>query len=267
MRVAIPVALIQMDLAFGQPEANRRRAEALIREAAARGARWVVLPELWTTAYDLPRLGAIADDGDQPTGPLLSRLARELGIAIFGSVAERRPDGIYNTLRVYGPDGSLAAAYDKIHLVPMLDEPRYLAPGRSPALARVDGVTVGLLICYDLRFPELSRGYALAGAEVLVVPAQWPAVRRHHWRTLAIARAIENQCYLLGCNRAGAGGGTRFDGGSLVVDPWGEVLAEGGPGEAILYAEIDPARVAAVRAEVPVFRDRRPEAYRFDGLA
>lgn len=259
--MGLKVALIQMDLEFGRPELNRRRAEALIRQAAASGARWAVLPEMWTTGYDLPRLAEIADTGTEPTGSLLQQLARETGMTIFGSVAERRPEGIFNAHRVYAPDGSLAGAYDKLHLVPMLDEHRYLTPGATPALARVDGVTAGLLVCYDLRFPELSRGYALAGAQVLVVPAEWPAVRRHHWRTLALARAIENQCYLLGCNRAGAGGGTRFDGGSLIVDPWGEVLAEGGAGEEILYAEIDPARVLAVREQVPVFRDRRPDAY------
>ncbi|MFZ5817538.1 MAG: carbon-nitrogen family hydrolase [Bacillota bacterium] len=256
------VALIQMDIALGQPERNRERGAALVREAAARGARLILLPEMWTTGYCLPDLaGRHADQSGEPTGSLLAGLARETGAYIAGSVADERGGRVYNRATLYTPSGERVAAYDKIHLVPMMDEHRYLTPGDRLATAELDGAKAGLAICYDLRFPELFRSLTLAGVELFLIPAEWPAQRLHHWRTLAMARAIENQAFVLACNRVGEDGANRFPGHSLVIDPFGTALAEGGEGEEILLAEIDLSQVAAVRERIPALRDRRPDLY------
>lgn len=256
------VALIQMEIQLGDPDANRGRAAQLVREAA-QGVDLVVLPELWTTGYVLPDLaGRLADRDGEPTGALLSSLARECGVYIYGSVADQRGEKVYNHAAVYRPDGTLAAAYDKVHLVPMMEEDRYLTAGDRLALADLDGIKAGLAICYDLRFPELFRSLALSGAELFLVTAEWPAVRLSHWRTLLTARAIENQAFVVACNRVGADRANRFSGHSMVIDPWGSILAEGGEGEEILRAELDLSKVAEIRRQIPVFRDRRPDLYR-----
>jgi len=258
----VKVALVQMDIALGEPNVNRERAGRLIRQAAAMGARLILLPEMWTTGYCLPQLaGGHADRSGEPTGGLLAELARETGTYLAGSVADQRRGNLYNRATVYSPTGERIAAYDKAHLVPMMDEHRYLTPGDRLSLTEIDGARTGLAICYDLRFPEIFRSLTLAGAELLLVPAEWPAQRLHHWRTLVTARAIENQCFVLACNRVGDDGKNRFPGHSMVVDPFGEVLAEGGEGEEILLAEIDLAQVADVRQRIPSLKDRRPDLY------
>jgi omega-amidase len=257
----VKVALVQMDIALGRPAENRLRAEALVREAAV-GADLVMLPEMWNTGYCLPDLaGNLAERDGTPTGGLLSRLASECGIYLAGSIAVESEGRIYNEAQVYAPDGSMAGRYAKVHLVPMMDEPRYLTAGDTLTLADVDGARAGLAICYDLRFPELSRTLALRGAELLLFVAEWPSVRLHHWRTLLMARAIENQCFVLGCNRVGRDNANDFPGHSMVIDPWGNVLAEGDEEEGIIRATIDLAQVTEVRTRVPALRDRRPEVY------
>lgn len=258
------VALVQMEVVLGEPHVNRQRAEAWIRRAAAAGATAVVLPELWTTGYCLDRIGSVADTGLRPTGDLLGALATELGIWIHGgSIADLGPDGkVCNTALVYGPDGGRLSTYAKVHLVPMMDEHLYLGAGASLCSGYdFGGIPAATAICYDLRFPELFRKLALGGAHLMVIPAQWPAQRIHHWRTLVQARAIENQCYVLACNRVGSDPANRFPGSSMIVDPWGHVVAEGGEAEEMVIADLDPALVVQARERVPVFRDRRPELY------
>lgn len=257
------VALIQMEIALGEPEVNRRRAAELIRAAAAGGARLVVLPEMWTTGYCLDTIGSVADSDLAPTSGLLGALAQELGIWIHGgSVADKKDGKVYNRALVCGPDGRLVSSYQKVHLVPMMDEHLYLGAGESLCAGfDLDGMQAATAICYDLRFPELFRALALRGAQLIVLPAQWPSQRLHHWRTLVQARAIENQCYMLACNRVGQDQANEFPGHSLVVDPWGQILAEGGEAEEAVVADLDLALVGQVRERVPVFRGRRPELY------
>jgi len=255
------VALVQMEIELGRPDANRQRAAALVR-AAARDSDLVMLPEMWTTGYALSDLaGNLADRDGEPTGAYLSALAHECGVYLAGSAADERGGRVFNRATLYGPDGVCLATYDKVHLVPMMAEHQYLAPGNKLVTAPVAGVPAGLAICYDLRFPELFRSLALAGAQIMLIPAEWPAQRLHHWRTLLVARAIENQCFVLGCNRVGSDGANQFPGHSLVVDPWGKILAEGGEEEAVVRATLDLAQVADIRSRIPVFRDRRPDLY------
>ncbi|KAI7265921.1 hypothetical protein KC345_g8348 [Hortaea werneckii] len=256
------IALIQLDIAFGNPEVNYAAAERLIREAAAGSPDCIILPELWTTGYDLKRLEEIADDGGKAAGTLISGLAREYGINIVaGSVAAKREAGITNSMFVFDRTGALTGEYSKLHLFRLMDEHLYLQPGSAKGLFRLDGALCAGLICYDIRFPEWVRVHMAEGAEVLFVSAEWPLPRLSHWRALLISRAIENQCYVVACNRAGADPANIFGGHSMIIDPWGEILCEASGSEEILSGEIDLARVQEVRGQIPVFSDRRPELY------
>ncbi len=164
----------------------------------------------------------------------------------------------YNTALVFSPDGGLAATYRKIHRFGFdRGEATLMAAGAEPVTVPLPDTTLGLATCYDLRFPELFRALTGAGAQVLVVPAGWPARRAAHWSLLARARAVENQCYVLACGTAGAHAGVPQAGRSVIVDPWGETLAEAaGSEEEVVTADLDPAYVAKVRADFPVLRDR-----------
>lgn len=265
------VALCQMDVRLGDPEGNRREAAGWLQRAAAAGAQVAVLPELWTTAYALDRIDDLADQDGHPTLPWLKEQARDLNLHIVaGSVADRRGGRTYNTAFVVDREGQLVGTYDKVHLFRLMDEHKALAAGGWPGSFRLEGVPCGVEICYDLRFPELSRTLALAGAQVLFVPAEWPKPRLHHWRSLLIARAIENQAFVIGVNRVGrkdpaVAETDVFFGHSLAVDPWGKVLAEGGEQAELVQATLDLHEVARVRGRIPVFQDRSPSAYRAPG--
>ncbi|RLT44038.1 MAG: carbon-nitrogen family hydrolase [Chloroflexi bacterium] len=263
----LTVTLVQMDCTLAQPSHNFERAAGFVAEAARRGSDLVVLPELWNTAYDLENAAdhasPLAQNADEP-GAFgdFARLARENRVWLVGSLLESRGGRHYNTAALYSPAGELQADYSKIHLVPMLDEHLYLAGGEKRTLAETPWGKAGLAICYDLRFPELFRRYALDGARLMILPAEWPHPRRPHWQTLLRARAIENQCYVLACNRVGSSKGVNFCGSSAVIDPWGEALVEGGETEALLTVSFDPAFVDTVRQRIPIFANRREELYK-----
>lgn len=257
------VALVQMQIQLADPAANRATVAARVAEAAAAGARLVLLPELWTTGYCLPRLhGELAEAPGGVSERFLAELAAEHKIFVSSSIPVQVGEAVFNRHLLFSPEGEEIAQYDKVHLVPMLDEPTWLTAGDRLAVVPLEGASAGLGICYDLRFPELWRSLAVQGAGLLLLPAEWPIVRAAHWRALAIARAIENGAFVLGCNCCGSDGTNTFAGGSLVVSPSGEVLAEAGLGEEIIYAELDLSQIEQARSRVPVLRDRRPEVYR-----
>lgn len=257
------VSIIQMDIQFGDVSANRERAEKLIRQAASAGTDLVLLPELWTTAYDLERIEQLSDANGRQTIEQMGRLAKELNINILaGSVADKRDGHVYNTTYLFNRQGEPVASYSKLHLFRLMDEEKYLQAGSDLGQIEVDGFPCGTMICYDLRFPELSRQLALSGAKVLFIPAEWPHPRLHHWRTLQMARAIENQLYVISCNRVGKVGETEFFGHSMVIDPWGEILLEADDQEGIHHVEIDLSLVDTVRKRIPIFEDRRPDMYK-----
>lgn len=257
------VAMLQMDIAFGQPEKNRETVRQFVTQLA-QGEKTdvLVLPELWDTGYDLTRLDEIADPEGAQAKKLLSEAAIQLqSNVIGGSIAERSGKAFYNTTYVFDRSGNVAGSYSKIHLFRLMNEEKYLTAGENPGLYILDGQNIASVICYDIRFPEWIRSLALRGAKVVFVCAQWPHPRLDHWRQLLIARAIENQIYIVACNRVGEGGGNTFCGHSLVVDPWGEVVAEGMQQEQIIRAELDLSLVDEVRARIPVFEDRRSHLY------
>ncbi|GHF05180.1 carbon-nitrogen family hydrolase [Streptomyces griseoluteus] len=252
-------SLIQIRVDEGESVAERRsRAADLVR--VEEGADLVVLPELWTTgAFAYDTFATEAEPLQGPTHEAMAGAAKDAGVWLHaGSIPERDPDGtLYNTALVFSPSGELAAAYRKIHRFGFdQGEAVLMGAGREPVTVPLPGTTVGLATCYDLRFPELFRALTDAGAETLVVSAGWPERRRAHWTLLAQARAVENQAYVLACGTAGTHAGVPQAGHSIVVDPWGEVLAEAGPDEEVLGVEFDPAKVPATREQFPALKDR-----------
>jgi predicted amidohydrolase len=251
-----------MDVTLGDPERNLARVVALTAEAARRDSAVVVFPELWSTGYDLENAGRHATHTDAGMFAAMADLARQHHLALVGScLSLLGPEKYGNTAVYVSPDGEVTAAYSKMHLFRLMDEDQFLTAGDRPVLVETGGGPAGLAICYDLRFPELFRRYALDGAGLVFLPAEWPHPRRSHWRTLVRARAIENQLFMVACNRVGTSQETAFCGHSLIVDPWGETVIEGGEEEMLLTATIDTGRVATIRQKIPVFQDRRPGRY------
>ncbi len=267
----LPVALVQLD-ASDDVAANIATAVALADEAAGGGARLVALPEY--LQYRGPDEGFRASARPIPgphTDPFADVARRRNAWILVGTTAETSddPDRPYNTSALVAPDGSIAATYRKVHLFdvaiergPVDTESARVTAGDRLVCADVDGVSVGLSICYDLRFPELYRALSLAGARILTVPANFTErTGRDHWEVLLRARAIENGAFVLAPSQIGGPPGQPAYGRSMVVDPWGTVIAQGPDTVAIVRAELDLDRTASVRRAIPVLANRRPDVY------
>lgn len=260
------ISCIQMDMLLGEADANFAHAEELVRAAAAaERPDVVVLPETWNTGFFPKELAPCADQDGERTKAVFSALARELNVNIVcGSVANRRAEGFFNTAYVFGRTGEVVAEYDKTHLFTPSGEHEAFQCGRHTCRFELDGKKCGLIICYDIRFPELTRTMTLEGVDLLFVVAQWPEKRTMHLETLARARAIENQMFLALCNSVGTADETRCGGHSAVIDPWGEYLAKAGDGEETITGEADFGLIEGIRSSINVFRDRRPELYKIN---
>jgi omega-amidase len=260
----LTISLAQIDIVLGDPEANLTKAAQLTAEAARRGSELVIFPEMWTTGMDWHNLDSLAARHN-PIVDQVAELARRHQIWINGSMLTLNQEGQpTNTSILFNPQGAQAGVYRKIHLFGVMDEDRYLAAGQQLTTVETGWGQSGLAICYDLRFAEMFRTYALQGVNMVFVPAEWPHPRLAHWQTLLRARAIENQMYMVAVNRVGTDGTYRFFGHSAIIDPWGNTIIEGGETEMLLTAAIDTAQVTVVREKIPVFRDRRPELYQLD---
>jgi predicted amidohydrolase len=257
----LTLSVVQMNVRDGDPRKNWAVMQEMSQEAARRGSELIVFPELWDNGYALERAKEIASPLSGGLFAQVSALSKSLNVHILGSMLEKRGVGVANTCAFFSPRQGVMGAYRKIHLFEPLHEPEYLNPGESALSVDLPWGTTGAAICYDLRFPELLRRYAIDRAKLVVIPAQWPTARIAHWRALLVARAIENQYFVAGCNRVGEYNGTPYGGHSLVVDPWGEVVVEAGDGETILTVQIDTAKADEVRARMPVMNDRKWSAY------
>jgi predicted amidohydrolase len=268
------VAAVQLN-STADPAANLAVADRLTRAAAADGARLIVLPEKWTAMGPDDELRAAAETLDGPAIGWARASARELGVdLIAGSIVERVEgrEKLANTSVHVGPDGELRAVYRKLHMFAVdvggrsYRESDLEEPGDEIVLSQTaDGLELGLSICYDLRFPELYRILAVRGARAFPLPAAFTlATTRDHWETLLRARAIENQAFVVAANQVGAHpGGNRSGGRSMIVDPWGIVLAQAPDGEGHIVAELDLERLAEIRAQLPALANRRADAYRW----
>jgi predicted amidohydrolase len=249
------VSAVQHDIVWEDAEANRAHVQPLIAEAAAAGARLVVLPEMFATGFSM-RPERVAEDEGGPSEQFLLEQAAEHAVHLIGSIAQRGPDGRYrNNAIVAAPDGGVWR-YAKIHPFSYAGEHEHYAAGDKPLTVDIDGLRVSVFVCYDLRFAD--EFWALAyDTDLYVVPANWPRPRREHWRLLLRARAVENQAYVLGVNRVGSAKDLDYSGDSAVIDPLGRVLAEGSAGETVLSTEVDAQVVQQIRKELPFLPDRR----------
>jgi deaminated glutathione amidase len=267
-------AAVQLN-SHADPAANLAVADRLVRAAARDGAELIVLPEKWTAMGSDEQLRAAAEPLDGPSTRWARALAAELGVELVaGSFVERVPgqEKLANTCIHAGPDGELKAVYRKVHMFDVevggrsYRESDLEEPGEELVLSETaGGLELGLSVCYDLRFPELYRILAVRGARAFPLPAAFTlATTRDHWETLIRARAIENQAFVVAANQIGEHpGGNRSGGRSMIVDPWGVVLAQAPDAEGHVTAELDLERQREVRAQLPSLANRRAEAYRW----
>lgn len=267
------IALVQLSSPDNETQTQRiERAEALLREQ--RGADLIVLPELWSAGYfHFDQYPALSEPVDGPTASMCAAVAKDLGAYVHvGSIVERvegggpgRPPALRNTSVLVDPQGTVAHQYSKLHVFGYKSlEADLLTPGTSLPVADTPFGQMAGTTCYDLRFPGLWSELSIRGAEIVIVPAAWPAARREHWQLLTSARAVEHQVFVLACNAAGIQEGVELGGTSRIVDPAGRLVAEAGTGEEVLRASIDPSLVQTTRREFPVIADRLAD---YSGLA
>ena len=254
---ALRAALGEFDTGWHDPATSVRRAREVIAAAARVKARLVVLPEMCTTGFTMEAdhwaevLGA-----KNSASEAIGGAAHEHHLWVLAGLAlrEMSPARLVNAAVLFDPAGSVAAIYRKQRLFAYSGEHEVYSPGDGPVVVSIEGVRVGLFVCYDLRFPELFRAVA-PETDAAIVIANWPERRRAHWDVLTRARAIENQCYVVAVNRTGMGDGVEYDGGSVAYDPWGEPVGIGGGSSTPRVVDIDPSRVKLVRARYPFLRE------------
>jgi predicted amidohydrolase len=257
---------------------NIETAERLVSRAAAAGAELVLLPEKWNARGSAEASLASAEpiEGGETVEAMRSWARRHGIVLVGGSIAELREgrEKLSNTCIVFGKDGQTEAVYRKIHLFDVevgghvYRESDTEEPGDVTTVCDLDGWRVGLSVCYDLRFPELYRILAIEGAEIITVPAAFTSFTgKDHWQLLLRARAVENQCYVLAANEWGAYGDGRSDyGRSMIVDPWGIVIAQAADEDAVVIADLDRQLIQRVRTSIPSLANRQPLAYRWPAL-
>lgn len=257
------VSSLQMDMELGNPTVNFAHAKQLISEAMKENPDVLVLPETWNTGF-FPKknLAQMSCNNGAEVKDCIGSLAKEYGVNIVaGSVSNVRDEHVYNTAMIFDRQGECVAEYDKTHLFTPMGEDKYFTAGTHVCRFSLDGIKCGIIICYDLRFPELIRTLALSGMDMLFVVSQWPNTRTFHLRTLLTARAIENQMYVVCCNSCGVAGDTVFGGNSCIINPLGETLSLAGETEEIISAECNMDMLLEIRRTIPVFHDRRQELY------
>ncbi len=251
------VVCVQFDIAWEDRAANFAKARSLLQSARVVPGSLIVLPEMFSTGFSM-NVAGICEGDSRPGETFLAELAGESGAAALGGVVTMAADGRgRNEAVLVAPGGEQLARYAKMHPFSYAGESDHYAPGDRPVVAEVAGTKLAPFICYDLRFPEVFRSAAAGGAEVLAVIANWPEARQDHWRTLLRARAIENQAYVIGVNRTGADPNVTYAGGSVVVGPRGEVVAEAGPAECTFAAELDLEALREYRRDFPALDDMK----------
>jgi predicted amidohydrolase len=261
----VRIAAAQIACAVGDIESNVRKIERFARQAHAASATMVLFPEMSDTGYSMEQIRQRATGWKTGAVHAIRDLAKELSLWIVCGVSERENAAIYNSQIVATPDGKIAARYRKTHLfIPEpIREDLCFTPGGDFVSFQADGFKFGLTICYDLRFPELFRGLAVGHeTSAFLLSSAWPCPRAHHFRSLAVARAIENQSYFVGANRVGTDDGVQFCGQSVIIDPGGAILASGSDAnEELIVADLSVESLNSVRAQMLVFDHRRRDLY------
>lgn len=258
----LTISLAQMQVTLGDLNRNTNQMQKMVAEAARRKSNLLVFPELFATGYILKEAKERADDLNKGMFTEISNLATKGNLAITGSILEKRGLEVMNSMPFFAPNGRMLGVYRKMHLFRLFEEDKYLAPGQSPLVLDLPWGTTGLAICYDLRFPEMFRRYAIKeDAKMVIITAEWPLARMAHWRALLVARAIENQCFIVACNAAGESGDTVMGGHSMIIDPWGRIVVEAGEKPQIITADIDLDEVDIARGKLHSLQDIRKDIY------
>lgn len=262
-------ALLQTDIKYCEPEYNFENVKKLFEEAMVHEPRpdVVVLPEDWSYGFSDKMYHDMDNNCEPEDGPsitVLKELAKKYDVWIVaGSIATKHTKDmkIRNTTFILNKNGEVVFDYSKMHLYSDMDENFMIESGDKADVLETEIGKFGFMICYDIRFCELSRIYALKGAEALIVTSNFPNPRVNHWKTLLTARAIENQMFVIACNRVGESPMGTYCGHSLIIDPWGTIIAEGGEEQEIVYGSVDLSMIQGIRDTIHMFRDRHPEFY------
>lgn len=260
------IKCIQPDMRFADVEFNFSEVKKKIAEAAQDSPDVIVLPETWNTGF-FPKdnLAELSDNNGERVKSEIGELAKEYSVNIVaGSVANNIGGKVYNTSYIFDRNGECVGEYSKIHAFTPMGEDNYFARGDKICTFTLDGNKCGVIICYDIRFPELTRTMTIDGLDFLFVVSQWPKIRVPHLLALTKARAIENQMFVVCCNSCDKSGDTVYGGNSSIHDPWGERIALAGEEPEIIGAECDTSILDGIRSSINVFRDRRPEIYNTD---
>jgi predicted amidohydrolase len=244
------VALGEYDIGWHDPVQSLARARVVAQQARAAGADLLVLPEMCASGFTM-EADKFAEPPDGPSSRALSALAAEHHLWLVAGLSMRRKGQYLNSALAFAPDGSLVATYDKQRLFGYAKETTVYSAGTRPCVIKLGGFSVGLFVCFDLRFPELFREVA-AEVDACVIIANWPSARQRHWEVLTEARAIENQCYVVAVNRIGVGDGLEYSGGSLILDPWGTRCDTPAPGSSLRIGELSRSMVSRVRKTFPL---------------
>ena len=259
------IAAVQLACTLGDVPANLKKIRDFCARAKREGVDLIVFPEAAETGYSMPAIRQHATPWTEGAVPALQAMAKEFALTIVSGVSERAGDRIYNSQVFIDPRSEIKASYRKTHLfvLPPNDESTCYTPGDKLVSVAANGFRFGLSICYDLRFPEVCRALALErDANVMLVSSAWPLPRAAHLRALAVARAIENQSYLVLANRAGVDAGVTCCGMSAIIDPSGVLIASASDDrEEMITGEISEEVIAAVRDKIPVFAHRRTDLY------
>ncbi len=256
------LSLAQFHVVIGQPQKNLSKVRKMIRQAADQGSSLILLPELWTSGYDLPNCAAHSQNNLEILKEL-QNLADEFALSIGGSYIVQAGERFHNTFIILSPQSAPLPQYQKIHLFRALNEFQWFIPGTDPVTVDFPWGKAGLSICYDLRFPEMFRVYARQGVKVILNVAQWGAKRSQHWRTFLRARAIENQCFVAAVNACGPLNQDKLAGCSAIIDPWGSTLVEADDAEeGVFTAKIDFDQIEQASQLVPSKEDSRFDLYK-----
>ena len=251
---------ILFNVKTGDIDSNFSKVKKELEILGKDGVELAVLPEMWSCGFDNERLEKHAEKTPEILKEI-SEISQKQKMVIAGSMPELSGKGIFNTMYVTDKDGSFAGEYRKIHLFSLTNEDKYYIAGNKNIVCKTSLGPIGLMICYDLRFPELCRALTLKGASVVIVSAQWPFVRIKAWNLFALARAMENQIFLIAANRSGTALAMEFGGHSVIVDPNGDILANAAKEAKTAWAEIDTDRIDKIRKIMPCLKERAPAAY------
>ncbi len=259
------IAMAQLDCTVGEIDLNCSKITSFAVRAKEESCDLIVFPEMMDTGYEMRTVREVASSWKDSPFLTAQRAAAGSEIYLICGLSEREENKIYNSVAVFNPSGELIGKYRKMHLLSLdqVNENQYIMAGDSPEMVQIGDMKCGLLICYDIRFPELSRYLTGEGTVALIVCSAWPLPRQNHWKTLTTARAIENQSYVVAANRVGTDGPLTFCGSSCIVDPYGISVVSGSEDrEELLIGEVTLETVNSIRASMPVLEDRRDDLYK-----